>query len=140
MLVHILGRERCICCLWKFCKCVCIYVKTHWDFSRSNPNEMSIAYVIVKTPYDELFIWYFTFAYVYNKLFTFISLQNNWIVSIGNFFIISICESHIVQCKLRVDMWIFTNIQWLLFMNMCWRHFLTCTFISYDCICMLFIS
>jgi hypothetical protein len=71
---------------------------------------MSVTYAIVKTPYDELSICYITFVYVYNKLFTFISLHNNWIVSLSNFFIY-ICESYIVQCKLGIDMWIFTNIQ-----------------------------
>ncbi len=68
---------------------------------------MSIAYVIMKTPHDELSICCITFAYVYNKLFTFISLHNNWIVSLGSFFIIGICESYIIQCKLEVDKWIF---------------------------------
>jgi len=92
-------------------KCVHICVKTYWDFLGSNPSTMFVTYAIVKTPYDELSICYITFAYVYNKLFTFISLHNNWIVSLGNFFIY-ICESYIVQCKLGVDMWIFTNIQW----------------------------
>jgi hypothetical protein len=61
---------------------------------------------------DKLSICYITFAYVYNKLFTFISLHNNWIVLLGNFFVIGICELYIVQCKLGGDMWIFTNIQW----------------------------
>jgi hypothetical protein len=68
---------------------------------------MFVAYAIV-TPHDELSICYITFVYVYNK-FTFISLHNNWIVLLRNFFIIGICESYIVQCKLGVDM----------FMNMC---------------------
>jgi len=109
----------------EFCKCVRICVKTYWDFSGSNPNVMFVAYVIVKTPHDELSICCITFAYVYNKLFTFINFHNNWIMSLCNFFIISICESYFIQCKLGINMWIFTNIQWLLFMNMCWRYFLT---------------
>jgi hypothetical protein len=67
---------------------------------------MFVAYAIVKTPHDELSICYITFAYVYNKLFTFISLHNNWIVLLGYFFIIGIRESCIVQCILEVDMWI----------------------------------
>jgi hypothetical protein len=67
---------------------------------------MFVAYAIVKTPHDELSICYITFAYVYNKLFTFISLHNNWIVLLGYFFIIGIRESYIVQCILEVDMWI----------------------------------
>ncbi len=64
---------------------------------------MSIAYVIVKTPHDELSICCITFAYVYNKLFAFITLHNNWIMSLGNFFIIGICEQYIIQCKLGVE-------------------------------------
>jgi len=65
---------------------------------------MFIAYVIVKTPHDELSICCIIFAYVYNKLFTFISLHNIWIMLLGNVFVISICESYIVQCKLGFDM------------------------------------
>jgi hypothetical protein len=84
-------------------------VSKHIDYLGSNPNGMSIAYVIVNTLHDELFICYITFAYVYDK-FTFISLHVNWIVSICNVFVIGICESVIVQCKLRIYMWIFTNI------------------------------
>jgi putative flippase GtrA len=65
---------------------------------------MFVAYAFVKTSHDELFICYIIFAYVYNKLFTFISLHNKWIVSLGNFFVLSIlCESYILQCKLGVD-------------------------------------
>ncbi len=110
----------------EFPKCVHIFVKTYWDFSRSNSNAMSIAYAIVKTHgHDELSICCITFTYVYNKLFTCISLHNNWTMLLSNVFVIGICESYIVQHKLRVDIWIFTNILWLLFMNMCWNHFLT---------------
>jgi hypothetical protein len=72
---------------------------------------MFVAYAIVKTPRDELSICYIAFKYVYNKLFTFISLHNNWIVSLGNFFVIGICEMYIIQCKLGVDMWIFIDTQ-----------------------------
>ncbi len=75
----------------------------------SNPNVMFVAYVIVKTLHDELFIYYITFAFVYDKLFTFISLHNNWIVLLRNFFVIGICESNIVQCKLGINICIFTN-------------------------------
>ncbi len=76
--------------------------------------------------YCEKIAWWIVYLlhYVYDKLFTFINLHNNWIMSLGNFFVIGICELNIVQCKFEIDMWIFTNIQWLLFMNMCWRHFL----------------
>ncbi len=57
---------------------------------------MFVAYAIVKTPNDELSICYITFAYVYNKLFTIVSLRNNWIVLLNKIFIISICEPYIV--------------------------------------------
>jgi hypothetical protein len=106
------GKGKMYMLFMEFCKCVCICVKTYWNFSRSNPNAMFVAYAIVKTPHDELSICYITFAYVYNKLFTFISLHNNWIVLLGNVFVVGICELYIVQCKLGGDMWIFTNIQW----------------------------
>ncbi len=49
------------------------------------PNAMSLAYDIVKTPHDKLSICCITFAYVYNKLFIFINLHNNWIVLLDNF-------------------------------------------------------
>jgi len=85
---------------------------------------MSVAYAIVKTLHDELFICYITFAYVYDKLFTFISLHNNLIMLLSNFVVIGICESNIIQCKLVINICIFTNTQWLLFMNMYWGIFL----------------
>ncbi len=78
---------------------------------------MFVAHVIVKTPHDDLSICCITFACV--QQFTFISLHNNWIVSLCNFFVIDLCKSYIIQCKLGINMWIFTNIQLLLFMNMC---------------------
>ncbi len=83
-------------------------------FFEIKSNAMFVACAIVNTPHDEFSICCITFVYVYNK-FTFISLHNNWIVLLGNFFVIDMCESYIVQCKLGVNM----------FMNMCWRHFLT---------------
>jgi hypothetical protein len=89
---------------------------------------MFVACAIVNTSHDEFSISCITFVYVYNK-FTFISLHNNWIVLLGNFFVIDMCESYIVQCKLGVDM----------FMNVLKTFFDTCTFFSYDYICMLFI-
>ncbi len=39
--------------------------------------EMFVAYVIVKMSHVELSICCITFAYMYNKLFIFISLHNN---------------------------------------------------------------
>jgi len=65
---------------------------------------MFVAYAIVKTPHDVLSICCITFAYVYNKLFTFISLHNIWILFFSNFFVISISGSYIVQCKLGIEM------------------------------------
>ncbi len=46
---------------------------------------MFVAYAIVKTSHDELSI-VALYLHVYNKLFTFISLHNNWIVSLSSFF------------------------------------------------------
>jgi hypothetical protein len=71
------GKGKMYMLFVEFRKCFRICVKTYWDFSGSNPNKMSITYAIVKTPYDELSIYYIPFAYVYNKLFTFIGLHNN---------------------------------------------------------------
>ncbi len=93
ILIHILRKERCIYCLWSFVN-VFAFVPKHIEIFRDqNSNAMSIAYVIAKTPHDELSTCCITFAYVYNKLFTFISFHNNWIVLLSNFFFIGICES-----------------------------------------------
>jgi len=46
---------------------------------------MFVAYAIVKTSHDELSICCIIFVYVHNKLFTFVSLHNNWNVSLENF-------------------------------------------------------
>ncbi len=72
----------------KFCKFVRICVKTYWDFLGSNLNAMSVTYVIVKIPHDKLFICCITFACVYDKLFKYINLHNNWTMSLGNFFVL----------------------------------------------------
>jgi hypothetical protein len=71
------GKGKMYLLFMEFHKCVRVCVKTYWGFFGSNPNEMSIAFFLMETPHDELFIFYITFAYVYNKLFTFISLHNN---------------------------------------------------------------
>jgi hypothetical protein len=42
------------------------------------------------------------FAYEYNKYFTFRMLVSNWMVLFGYFFIVSVFESHIVQCRSNV--------------------------------------
>ncbi len=69
------------------------------------------AYVIVKSLQDELFDGCVTFAYEYNKCFTFMMLISNWMVLFGNFFIVSLFESYIVQCRSSVDACIWTKIQ-----------------------------
>jgi len=50
------GKEKMYMLFMEFLKCFRICVKTYRDFSRPNPNVMSIAYVIVKTSHDELSI------------------------------------------------------------------------------------
>jgi hypothetical protein len=37
-------------------------------------------------------------------------LDNNWMVSFGNFFIVGMFESYIVQCRFSVDACILTKI------------------------------
>jgi len=50
--------------------CGTIYIKN----SRLNPNVVSIAYGIVKSPQNELSSCCMTFAYEYRKCFTFVML------------------------------------------------------------------
>jgi hypothetical protein len=84
ILIHILGRERCICCLWSFVN-LFAFVSKHIEIFQDQIQMQCVAYPIVKTLHDELSICCITFAFVYNKLFTFISLHSNWIVSLGIF-------------------------------------------------------
>jgi hypothetical protein len=58
------GKEKMYMLFMEFRKCVRICFKTYWDFWGSNPNAMSFAYAIVKTPHDELSICCITFACV----------------------------------------------------------------------------
>jgi hypothetical protein len=67
-------------------------------------------YVIVKNPQDEPSGYCMTFAYVYNQCLTLIILILNCMVSSHNFFIVSVFESYIVQCKSSVDVCIWTKI------------------------------
>lgn len=83
-IISYLGKGKIILFLW-FCKCFYMCVKTYWDFLGSNLNTMFVVYAIVKTSHDELSI-VAIYLHVYNKLFTFISLHNNWIVSQSSFF------------------------------------------------------
>ncbi len=110
------GKGKMYLLFMEFYKCVHICVKTYGDvcctMSLWKCHMLSCLFVALHLN-------------VYSKLFIFISLHNNWIVSLSNFLVLGMCESYIVQHKLGVDMWIFTNIQWSLFMNMCWRYFLT---------------
>jgi hypothetical protein len=60
-----------------------------------NPNVISATYVIVKSP-QKKFSCCITFAYEYNKCFTFMMLVNNWMVSFGKFSVVGLFESYIV--------------------------------------------
>jgi hypothetical protein len=50
----------------------------------------------MKSLQDDLSGCCITFAYEYNKCFTFMMLVNNWMVLFGNFFIVNLFESYIV--------------------------------------------
>jgi hypothetical protein len=62
ILVHILGRERCIYCLWSFINVFAFVSKNILRLFRIKPKHN---------------VCCITFVYVYNKLFRFISLHNN---------------------------------------------------------------
>lgn len=64
-----------------------------WKFSMLIPNVMYVAYAIVKIPHDEIYTCCMTFTYVYNKLWTFVSLHNNWIVLFDNFLLLAFLTS-----------------------------------------------
>ncbi len=65
----------------------------------------------MKSLQDELSNSYITFAYEYNKYFTFMMLVSSWMVSYGNFFVVDLFEPYIVQWKSNVDVIIWTKIQ-----------------------------
>jgi hypothetical protein len=50
------------------------------DCSGLSPNVISIAYVTIKSPQDELSGCCMTCAYEYSKCFTFTMLVNKWMV------------------------------------------------------------
>jgi hypothetical protein len=117
---------------------------TLWiDFFGSSPNVKLATYVIVKSLQNKLSNCCITFAYEYSKCFTFILLISNLIMSFGNFFIIGIFESYIVQCKSSVNVCIWTKIQWLLFMKICWwqlvRYLYIILMIAYMCVVQCFL-
>jgi hypothetical protein len=64
-----------------------------WKFSMLIPNVMYVAYAIVKIPHDETYICCMTFTYVYNKLWTFVSLHNKWIVLFDIFLLLAFLNS-----------------------------------------------
>jgi hypothetical protein len=94
-------------------------------------------YVIVKSLQDELFDGCVTFAYEYSKCFTFMMLISNWMVLFGNFFLVSLFESYIIQCRSNAYACILTKIWWSLFMKICWkqlvRYLCTIPMIVYVC-------
>jgi hypothetical protein len=80
ILDHILGRERCICCLWSFVN-VFAFVSKHIEIFRDQIQTWCLycTYAIVKTSYDELSICYIPFAYVYSKLRVLEPSKTTWI-------------------------------------------------------------
>jgi len=74
-------------------------------------NVISVAYVIVKRPHDELSICCMKLAYLYNKLSTIVNFLSNSMVSLGNVVMIVCFESYIVQYEQGVDVCISSNIQ-----------------------------
>ncbi len=87
-----------------------------------NPNVISVAYAILKIPRDKPFICCITFACIYNKSSTLIILINNYTMSSYKFFIFSVFESYIMQCKSSMVTCIRIKVQWLLFMKIFCRH------------------
>jgi hypothetical protein len=75
-----------------------------------SPNVKSTTYVIMKSLQNELFSCYITFADEYSKCFTFMMLVSDWMVSVGNSFVVDLLESYIVQFKFNLDVCIWTNI------------------------------
>jgi hypothetical protein len=58
-------------------------------------NVISVTYVIMKSP-QKLFSCCITFAYEYNKCFTFMTLVSSWMVLFDKFFVVGLFESYIV--------------------------------------------
>jgi len=94
-----------------------------------SPNVKLVAYAIMKSLQNELYGCYMTFAYEYKKCFTFMMLISDCLVSVGNYFVVCLLESYIVHFRSNLDVCIWTNIQWLLFMKTCWRQLVRCLFI-----------
>ncbi len=99
-------KEKYICYLYIYFKCSHICDQIYFDFFGSIPNVISIANVTVKRPHDELSICCMTFAYLNNNCLTIISFFNNYMMSLGNVFVL-----YIVQCESSAKMFILTKIQ-----------------------------
>ncbi len=97
--IDCLGSGNIFVLFMLLCKCSCICGKLQIDCSKLSPK-VRTTYAIIKTPQDELFIYYMTFAYLYNWYLTFIFVSIcNCIISYYNLFIIGAFESYIMQCK-----------------------------------------
>jgi hypothetical protein len=72
-----LGNGNIVLLFTLLCKCDRIFGTLQIDFFEFSSNATLVAYVIVKTPQDELSACCITFAYEYSKFFTFMMLVNN---------------------------------------------------------------
>ncbi len=72
-----LGNGDIVLLFMLLCKCDCICGTLQIYVFGFNSNVISVTYAIVKSPQDELFSHYITFAYEYSKCFTFMMLINN---------------------------------------------------------------
>jgi hypothetical protein len=69
-----LGNGNIVLLFMLLCKCDHICGTLQIYFSGFNSNVISVTYVIVKNPQDELSSYCITFAYEYSKCFTFMML------------------------------------------------------------------
>jgi hypothetical protein len=72
-----LGNGDIVLLFMLLCKCDRICGTLQIFLGGFSSNAISVAYAIVKSPQDELFSHYITFAYEYSKCFTFMMLINN---------------------------------------------------------------
>jgi hypothetical protein len=102
--LNVLGMERHTQLFLEFVNVFAVVIKTYWSSLESIPNVIFMAYDIMKTPHDELATCYL------NKLWTYISLHNSWIVSFGEFVLLAF---FIMYCRMQ------TRSEYLYFL---WLH------------------
>lgn len=69
-----------------------------------------VAYVIMKGSHVESFFSYMTLAYFCNNCSQFEILFNNYMMLLGNFLVINLFESYIVQYKFKVNVCVLIKI------------------------------